>query len=68
MRTASGYGKDALGGPHEYADRLHGVSHYVFGLAVGVGLLMQQFDAGHLLAGLGHLDAVSDQDAPAIDA
>ena len=29
---------------------------------------MQQLDAGHLLARLGHLDAVSDQDAPAIDA
>jgi hypothetical protein len=62
------YGEDALGGPHEYADCLHGVPHDVLGLGVGVGLLMQQLDAGHLLARLGHLDAVSDQDAPAIDA
>jgi hypothetical protein len=29
---------------------------------------MKQLHAGHLLAALGHLDAVTDQDAPAIDA
>src|SRR6478672_10756364 len=56
-------GRFTLGGPHEYADCLHGVPHDVLGLGVGVRLLVKQLDAGHLLAALGHLDAVSDKDA-----
>ena len=28
---------------------------------------MEQFDAGHLLAALGHLDAITDQHQPVID-
>ena len=39
-----------------------------FGLGICFGLLMQELDRRHLAAALGDLDAVADQDAPAVDA
>jgi len=53
---------------HQQAHRLQGVAHDVFRFGIGVRLLMQQFDARHLLAGLGNLDAIGDQNASAINA
>ena len=38
------------------------------GLVFEFGLLMQEFDRRHLAAALWDLDAVADQDAPAVDA
>jgi hypothetical protein len=40
----------------------------VLGLVVGLGLLMELFDGGHLASGLGDLDAIADEDGPAVDA
>src|SRR5450755_3353015 len=40
----------------------------VFGFIVALRLLVQQFDARHFLAALGRLDAVSDENASAVDA
>src|SRR5215475_7432022 len=37
-------------------------------LSVRFRLLMQQFDRRHLAAAIGDLDAVADQDVPAVDA
>ena len=58
--------KDAAGRVHEDAHRLQGVAHDLFGL-VGVRDLMQELDAGHLLAPLGHLDAVTHKDEAIVD-
>jgi hypothetical protein len=52
---------------HKQADGLQGMPHDVFRLGVGFRLLMQQLDSRHLLAALGNLDAVPDQDQPAVD-
>ena len=62
------HGEDAGGGLHEQAHGLEGVSHDVFWLGVRLGLLMQEFDTRHLAAALRHLDAVANDDAPAVDA
>jgi hypothetical protein len=62
------YGEEAVRRADEDADGLQGMPHDVFGLGVGVRLLMQQLDGGHFLAALGTLDAVADQDQPAVDA
>ena len=62
------YGKKAVRRVDEDADGLQGMPHDVFGLGVGVRLLMQQLDGRHFLAALGGLDAVADQDQPAVDA
>jgi hypothetical protein len=66
MRQAKGkYAGQGLG---EHSDRLAGVAEDVLGLVIGFGLLMELFDAGHLASGLGNLNAVADQDGPAVDA
>ena len=44
------------------------VPHDEFGLGICFGLLMQELDRRHLAAALGDLDAVADQDAPAVGA
>jgi hypothetical protein len=44
------------------------MSHDVFGLGAAIGLLMQELDGRHLLAAFGDLDAIPDQDQPAVDA
>ena len=62
------YGEDALSRVHEQADGLQGMPHDVFGLGVGFRLLMQQLDGGHFPAAFGDLDAIADQDQPAVDA
>src|SRR5215469_14061369 len=61
------HGEEALSRVHKQADGLQGMAHDVFRLSVGFRLLMQQLDGSHLLAALGKLDAVSDQDQPAVD-
>jgi hypothetical protein len=66
MRIASGTAKTLLD-PDEHTDGLQGVPHNIFRLVVALGLLMQQFDPGHLLAAFGSLDAVSHQNASAVD-
>ena len=60
--------ENGIGCPHEHADCLQGMSHYVFGLGVVAGFLVQQLHARHLLAALRHLDAVAYQHTPAIHA
>jgi len=62
------HGEEAVRCADEHADRLQGMPHDVFGLGVGVRLLMQQLDGRHFLAALGTLDAVADQNQPAVDA
>lgn len=62
------HGEEAVRRADEDADRLQGMPHDVFRLGVGVRLLMQQLDGRHFLAALGTLDAVADQDQPAVDA
>ena len=62
------YREDTLSGLYQHADSLERVTHDVFGLGVRIRVLMQQLHAGHLLAALGHLDAVAHQHPPAIDA
>src|ERR1700757_4960920 len=62
------YGEEAGGGVHEDGYGLERVSHDIFGLGVGLGLLMQELDRGHFATALGDLDAVTDQDTPAVDA
>jgi hypothetical protein len=57
------YSEHALSRVHEQTDSLQGVPHDVLGLGVGFRLLMQQLDRGHLLAPLGDLDAVPDQNS-----
>ena len=44
------------------------MSHDVFGLGAAIGLLMQELDGGHLPAAFGGLDAIPDQDQPAVEA
>jgi hypothetical protein len=61
----SKYAGQGLG---EDSDRLAGMAEDVLGLVIGFGLLMELFDCGHLASGLGNLDAVADQDGPAVDA
>src|SRR6516164_10547031 len=61
------HGEEALSRVHKQADGLEGMPHDVFRLSVGFRLLMQQLDSWHLLAALGNLDAVPDQDQPAVD-
>jgi hypothetical protein len=60
----SKYGGQRLG---EHSDRLAGVAEDVLGLVIGFGLLMELFDSGHLASGFGNLDAVADEDGPAVD-
>ena len=60
-------GEDALGGPNQQAHGLKGVPHDVFGFGVGVGLLMQPLHSRQLLAALGDLEPVADEDAATID-
>src|SRR5215467_5734838 len=67
IRAASGDSEHALSRVHKQTDRLQGVPHDVLGLGVGFRLLMQQLDRGHLLAPLGDLDAVADQNKPTVD-
>jgi hypothetical protein len=62
------HGEEAVRGVDEQADGLQGMPHNVFGLGVGVRLLMQQLDGRHFLAALRTLDAVADQDQPAVGA
>ena len=62
------HGEEAGGGLNEQAHRLQRVPHDEFGLGICFGLLMQELDRRHLAAALGDLDAVADQDAPAVDA
>ena len=62
------HGEHAGGGLNQQAHSLQRVSHDVFWLGVCVGLLMQELDRRHLAAALGDLDAVADQDVPAVDA
>ena len=62
------HGEEAGGGLNEQAHRLQRVPRDVFGLGICFGLLMQELDRRHLAAALGDLDAVADQDAPAVDA
>src|SRR6516162_11766595 len=61
-------GEDARNRVDEQGDRLQGMSHNVFGLGAAIGLLMQELDSWHLLTAFGHLDAIADQDQPAVDA
>ena len=68
IRAASGTAKTLVRRVHEQADGLQGMPHDVFGLGVGFRLLMQQLDGRHFPAALGDLDAVADQDQPAVDA
>ena len=68
MRMASGTAKKLEAACTSMAHGLQRVSHDIFGLGVGLGLLMQELDRRHLAAALGDLDAVADQDMPAVDA
>ena len=68
MRTASGTAKKLEAAWNEQAHRLQRVpSSHEFGLGICFGLLMQELDRRHLAAALGDLDAVADQDTPAVD-
>jgi hypothetical protein len=60
------YAEDALSRMQEQADGLQGMPHDVFGLGVGFRLLMQQLDGGNFPAPFGDLDAIADQDQPAL--
>jgi hypothetical protein len=62
------YDEHAGGGLDQQAHGLQRVSHDVLGFGVRVGLLVQELDRRHLAAALRDLDAVADQDAPAVDA
>jgi hypothetical protein len=62
------YGEEARGRVYQQGDGLQGMSHDVFGLGAAIGLLMQELDAWHLLAALGDLDAIPDEDQAAVDA
>jgi len=44
------------------------MSHDVFRFGVAIGLLVKRFDGGHFSAGLWHLDAITQQDKPVIEA
>ena len=59
------YGYCASRGVHEQADRLQGMAIDKLGLVFG--LLVQKLDRWHLFAALGDLDAVADQNRPAVD-
>ena len=61
-------GEDARGRIDEQGHGLQGMSHDVFGLGAAIGLLMQELDGRHLLAAFGGLDAIADQDQPAVEA
>jgi hypothetical protein len=54
-------------GAHQEREGLQGVAVDELRLGVVAGLLMQLLDAGHLLALLGHLDAVGEADDRAPD-
>jgi hypothetical protein len=43
------------------------VAEDVRGLGVGLGLLMELFDCGHLASGFGDFDAIGGEDGPAVD-
>lgn len=55
-------------GTGEDGDRLTGVSHNEFGLGVGLGFLVEEFDARHFLAFPGSFDSVGEEDGSSIDA
>jgi hypothetical protein len=62
------HGQDAVEHLDEHAHGLNGMPRDVFGLIVALRLLVKQFDARHFLAALWRLDAVSDENASAVDA
>ena len=66
--TGQRQGEYAGQGLGEHGDRLAGVAEDVLRLGVGLGLLMELFDSGHLAPGLGDLDAVAGEDGPAVHA
>ena len=59
------YAGQSLG---EYGDGRAGVAEDELRFGVGLGLLMEFLDSGHLAPGLGDLDAVAGEDGPAVDA
>jgi hypothetical protein len=66
--TGQRQGKYAGQGLGEQRDRLAGVAEDELRLVIRFGFLMEFLDARHLATGLGNLDAVADQDGPAVDA
>ena len=64
--TGQRQGEHARQGLGEYGDRLAGVAEDVLRLGIGLGLLMEFLDSGHLAAGLGDLDAVAGEDGSAV--
>ena len=66
--TSQRQGEYAGQGLGEHGDRLAGVAEDELRLVVGVRFLMEFFDSRHFASGLGDLDAVGDEDGPAVDA
>ena len=66
--TGQRQGKYAGQGLGEHSDRLTGVAEDVLGLVIGFGFLMKLFDCWHLATGLSDLNAIADEDGPAVDA
>lgn len=66
--TGQRQGEYAGQGLGEYGDRLAGVAEDVLRLGVGLGLLMEFLDSGHLASGLGNFDAVAGEDGSAVPA
>ncbi len=66
--TSQRQGEYAGQGLGEYGDGLAGVAEDVLRLGVGLGLLMEFLDSGHLASGLGDLDAVAGEDGLAVHA
>ena len=64
--TGQRQGEYAGQGLGEHGDRLAGVAEDVLWFVVGLGFLMELLDTGHLASGLGDLDAVADEDGPAV--
>ena len=52
----------------EHGDGLAGVAEDILRLGVGVGFLMELFDPGHFVSGLGDLDAPLRKDGLEVDA
>ena len=66
--TSQRQGEYAGQGLGEHGDRLAGVAEDELRLVIGFRFLMELLDSRHFAAGLGDLDAVGDEDGPAVDA